>query len=506
MTEKQKILNLIQLYKNDFPLYAESVLKLVDKKGNLIDFNLNPLQQKLHEAIEKQKRETGKVRVIVLKSRKLGISTYTAARNIHLTAFNKHKRSVVITHQSDSTSALFKIYKRFHENLPPFLQPKLKSNNAKEFEFGELDSSIKVATAGSKETGRGETINYLHASEIGFWSNDFEIAAGLMQAVPEAEGTEIIIESTPNGIGNLFHSMWEGAVSGDNSYLPIFFGWNLDPDCSAKVPKNFELSEDEKTYAELWDLSHEQIFWRRTKIKQMGLEKFTQEYPISAAEAFRSTEGNTFIPSDLVIRARKNILPPEPKEMPLILGVDVASSGGDKTCIVWRKGNTMEKYQKFSKLANDEVADQLINIIRKDNPAKVFIDSTGGYGSGVAACMRIRGYDCEEIHFSNSPIDLQYANKRAEMFGELKNWLQSNVSIPDTDEIELDLTCFGYKHNNMSRLVLESKEDVKKRFKRSPDIADALALTFSYPVGPHLSASAQGNWEAMRNRTPDYAW
>ena len=169
MDKKQiAILDLMAKYKNNFPLYGSSVLKVKSNDGRLLPFKFNPLQQKLNDAIEKQKAETGKVRVIVLKSRKLGISTYSAARFIHQTTFNKYKRCAVITHVKDSTDALFDIYKRFYDNLPPFLQPKLKKDNQNEIVFGDLDSSIKVATAGAKETGRGDTFTHFHASEIGF--------------------------------------------------------------------------------------------------------------------------------------------------------------------------------------------------------------------------------------------------------------------------------------------------------------------------------------------------
>jgi hypothetical protein len=496
---------LMQQYQMDLPLYAASVLKLVDKQGNLVEFKLNPLQQKLHDAIETQKANTGKVRVIVLKSRKLGMSTYTAARLTHATAFNKHKRAVVTTHVSDSTNALFRIYKRFHENLPEFLQPTLKRNNARELEFNDLDSSIKVTTAGSKETGRGDTFTHFHASEIGFWPNDYEIAAGLLQSIADVDGTEIIIESTPNGLGNLFHSLWDGAVNGTNGYLPIFFGWSDDPTCTATVPANFQIEPDEKEYARLWKLTDEQVYWRRLKIKQVGIDKFTQEYPISAAEAFRASTDDSFITSEQVLRARKARFPVN-IQSPLILGVDVARSGKDMSCVVWRKGRNIIKYKKYAQLTGDELAYKIVEIIKADNPAKICVDGTGGFGSSVIDCLRMLGYDAEEVHFSSKPNDAKYFNKRAEMYGELRDWLQTEVSIPDEDEIESDLTSFGYKFRG-EKLLLESKEDVKQRIKRSPDVGDAIALTFAVPYNDIANGTISNvKWDAIKKQSPDYAW
>ena len=500
-----QLLALGQLYKEDFPTYASSLLKLVNKQGELVDFNLNPLQLKLHNIIERQKAETGKVRIIVLKSRKLGMSTYVAGRYIHNTVFNPHRRAAVITHVADSTSALFRIYKRFIENLPEFYQPKIKSNNSRDLEFDGIDSSVRVATAGSKETGRGDTFNYLHGSEIGFWPNATEISAGLMQAVPDTIGSEIILESTPNGVGDLFHTTWVEAVNGENGFIPVFFGWNEDPDCALPVPADFKVKDDEKEYAELWKLTPEQIFWRRQKIKQIGAEKFRQEYPLDPAEAFRMSHEGSFISPEAVLKARKSNLPVNEKQ-PLILGVDVARSGKDASCIVWRKGRNIIKYQKYHQLKNDEIAYKIIEIIKKDNPVKVNIDGTGGYGTGVIDFLRDKGYQSEEINFSSRPfINDKYANRRAEIYGELRDWLEGEVSIPDDNEIEQDLTSFGYSHRG-EKLILEAKDDVRKRIKRSPDIGDAIALTFAVPVNEYNSSSANSLWKKIRDRLPDYEW
>ena len=143
----------------------------------------------------------------------------------------------------------------------------------------------------------------------------------------------------------------------------------------------------------------------------------------------------------------------------------------------------------------------------KDSPTKVFIDGTGGYGSGVAACLRLRGYDSEEINFSSSPLDEQYVNRRVEMYGNLRDWLRKEVSLPDNDEVEQDLTSFGYKHTSKGQLQLESKTDVKKRLKRSPDIGDAIALCFTYELGPYITQGINtASWDLIRNRRQCYQW
>lgn len=488
----------------ELPFYGLKCLKVVTNTGELVSFNLNQQQIMVHEKIEEQKRTTGKVRVIILKSRKLGMSTYAAGRFIHLTSLNSHKRAAVITHVADSTNAIFRVYKRFFDNLPVWIKPNIKKNNAKELEFDTLDSSIKVATAGSAETGRGDTVHLLHCSEIAFWPNAEEIAAGLMRSVADVNGTEIIIESTATSVDTLFYRLWTDAEKGLNQYLPIFLPWTVDPTCSLTVPNGYLFESEDIDYQNKYNLTDEQLYWRKTTIRQLGEKKFANEYPISAAEAFSVFDTDSFISRENIVNARKRTIPlPAYRNMPLILGVDVASTGADNTCFVWRRGDCVEKYELFSKLKNEDVAEELVKVINRDKPSKIFIDGTGGYGAGVAAILRLRGHACEEIHFSSKSSNGECVNKRAEMYFNLREWLQREVSIPDDDIIESDLTAVGYKHNLNNLLQMEAKVDIKKRLGRSPDVADALVLTFAYDVGPE---HVNNNWEKFRQRDELYAW
>ena len=185
-----KLLELLAKFKNDFPAYAKSVLKCtrVGEGIGLANLELNSQQKKLHELIERQKKETGRVRVVVLKSRRLGISTYVAGRFTHQLVFSKHRNANVTTHKSDASQTVFKIYKRYLDNLPNILKPNLKSNNTSKVEFDGTDCHIEIATANSPDTGRGSTYHFMHLSEVAAWENGAEICAGLLQTVSEAAG------------------------------------------------------------------------------------------------------------------------------------------------------------------------------------------------------------------------------------------------------------------------------------------------------------------------------
>ena len=188
----------------DFLYFAPRCLSIRTKSGKITPLRLNKAQQYLHAKIEEQRRTLGKVRVIGLKGRQQGFSTYTEARFYHKTCLGFGKRSVVMTHLQDSTEALFEMVNRYHEHMLPELRPPTEAASAKELLFAGRDSGYTVATAGSRGIGRGRTIQYFHASELAFWRNAEDHFAGIGQTVPDERGTEIIIESTANGVGNLF--------------------------------------------------------------------------------------------------------------------------------------------------------------------------------------------------------------------------------------------------------------------------------------------------------------
>jgi hypothetical protein len=157
--------------RSDLPYFAEHALKLRPKSGPLEPFILNPAQRKLHEIIEQQKAKTGRVRVIVLKARQLGVSTYVAARLYQRTIHNPGVRTIIIGHERRASSNLFQIVKRFHEHSPEDTRPSISTSNAEELIFDRMDSGYIVSVATSEGTGRSATAQLLHASEAAFWSD-----------------------------------------------------------------------------------------------------------------------------------------------------------------------------------------------------------------------------------------------------------------------------------------------------------------------------------------------
>lgn len=183
------------------------------------------------------------------------------------------------------------------------------------------------------------------------------------------------------------------------------------------------------------------------------------------------------------------------EKLPLILGVDVARFGDDQTVICARRGRKVYPLSKFRELDTMQVAGHVAAAITKLKPRLVNID-IGAMGAGVVDRLREQGYDVRGVNFGGSPTDkVKYANKRAEMWGELAEWLKDGGEIPDDYELKQDLIGPEYSYTSAQQLLLEKKEAMKKRGLSSPDCADALALTFAAPV----SATAEYGTEINPN-------
>ena len=484
--------------RDDYPHYSGKALKIRTKSGSIEPFGLNPAQIYLHGQLEAQKELTGKVRALVLKGRQQGISTYIGGRFYHRTSHHKGLRCFILTHEQEATNNLFGMVERYHEHCPALIKPSTGASNAKELYFDRLESGYAVGTAGSKAVGRSQTVQLFHGSEVAFWPNAPTHFAGVVQAIPDLPGTEIILESTANGVGGEFHERWQQAEAGIGDYIAVFIPWFWQPEYSRSVPEGFALDEEEQAYADTYELSLNQMVWRRNKIAELKDPMlFKQEYPATAAEAFQMTGHDSFIKAEPVLRARKAEIE---GYGPLIIGADPARFGDDRFALVWRRGRKIIKKESRSKVdvvAGANWIKQVIDV-EKDKPDRVFID-VGGVGAGVYDILNSWGAPYSEIvtpiDFAGSPQEQDDLmpdgslrpgpyNRRAEMWRRSRDWLEEpgGADIPDEDGLQADACSPGYKYNSNSYLLLESKEEMRKRGLRSPDEWDAVALTFAEPV------------------------
>ena len=172
-------------------------------------------------------------------------------------------------------------------------------------------------------------------------------------------------------------------------------------------------------------------------------------------------------------------------EWPLVLGVDIARYGDDQTVIYARKGPAAWKVSSWRELDTMQTAGRVAALIAELNPNQVFVDAIG-IGAGVYDRLRQMGYECviEVISSERAREHLRHANKRAEMWVDMRDWLKKPVAIKPDNETRADLIGPQYGFDASNRYQLEKKEDMKDRGLSSPDDGDSLALTFAEVVVP----------------------
>ena len=500
--EKAKLLRL----KTDFEFFARNCLFIRTKSGEIKPFALNKAQKRLHETIQDIERRKGRVRAVILKGRQMGASTYIQARFYWRLWCGQGLQAFILTHEQPATDNMFAMAGRFHEFIPPFLRPKTKAANAKELAFADNNCSYAVATAGTKGVGRSSTLQLFHGSEVAFWPNAETHIDGAFQAIADASGTERILESTANGIGNVFQRRYVAAERGDSDEEAIFLPWFWD-DGYERDPGDWQPSKDWWDYGKTHKLPIEKLYWAYCKNRDMASAlaespdkpcwKFMQEYPATAQEAFQ-TAGNSFIPSTLISKARKT----EVVGLgPLIIGIDPARGGGDKTGVIDRRGRRLGQHimERWDDADTMVIAGKCHRLITQFRPDAMNID-VGGLGAGIYDRLVEMGHGriVNAVNFGSSALgigptgDEIYANRRAEMWDVMRDWHQhvAGVQIPDDDLIHADLASVVWggdatRWTSANELLLEPKDKIRKRLGFSPDLGDAAALTFAVPVAEY---------------------
>lgn len=324
LTEEQlaKILEI----RKDFYRYCKNNLKIKDKHSRIIPFEPNIPQRVLIDYVLLCIKEKRPVKAIILKARQMGLSTAVEAIIYWWTSTNKNINSVIIGHEESSSKNLYMMFRRYYDHTNPLFKPSIRYNTRTDLSFERFDetgkqvglgSSIKTATAGNKAAGRSDTINLLHASELGEWENGEDLVASLLETVPDEEVMDkpsmMFLESTAKGRGNYFHKEFKLAMAGKNNFMPFFFPWwILDSyERTATWEELGELSDYEKFLVELMKKGHDvagqhievnprripykiSFYRRKAKNFESTPERLTQEYPSTWQEAFIASGKNVF--------------------------------------------------------------------------------------------------------------------------------------------------------------------------------------------------------------------
>ena len=233
--------------------------------------------------------------------------------------------------------------------------------------------------------------------------------------------------------------------------------------------------------------------------RDMPEQAFAREYLCDFAAA---GEDQLISLTDADAAAERKIADGDVIEFPLVVGVDPARFGDDRSVIVLRQGLRMEPPMIFTGIDNMTLAAAVANVIEDRDPDAVFIDS--GAGAGVIDRLLQLGYDVIEVPFGGKAANpALFVNKRTEMWWSVKDWIDMGGAIPARTDLIAELSTPTYWYDAIGKRCLESKDDIKKRLQGggSPDIADALALTFAYPVAKRLPREVR---EKIDPRRPDY--
>jgi hypothetical protein len=315
--------------RHDTPFYAEHCLKIVNERGELVPMRFRPAQRKVYRAAAVQRAAGRPVRLLILKSRRVGVSVSVQAGLFHRATTTANRRGLTVAHDTDTAGELFDISDVFYSHLPEDagaeFKPGLVSRRAspggmKQLVFGEtarskrargelgVNSSLKIDTAKEVQAGRGKTITDLAATEVAFWP-DPRKALSLLNAVFDTPETFVALESTANG-HNWFKARWDRAERGEGGFAAVFIGWQEDENCQRAFDDEEhrarfleeelgrgEYGEDEPHLIKRFGCTPEQLLWRRVTIVDKcdgSLSQFRQEYPSTPLEAFVGSGKHVF--------------------------------------------------------------------------------------------------------------------------------------------------------------------------------------------------------------------
>ena len=355
--DRDKAIEIVRSYCNDFELHAAKCLYIRDHNtSQIVPLALNPPQKICNAVAEKQKAEDGFVRIMLLKARRFGGSTWFQARSYSKVSLYPNRNAFIVAHEQESTSTLFEMAKLMHQRNP--IAPSTVKNNEKALKFdlpnGQgLKSEYRIASADNTSAGRSQGVHFLHASEEAFWRDGDTLLKGLMQTLPDPPAySEVVRESTAQGFGNSFQvdcfkAYGEGRYpyyvkrlcdvaphmpdaknnftfafkDPAQSWVLVFIPWFLHDRYQAQFDtddqrEKFQKLIDQKVYdheekqwidsedkklQSKYGLTLEQLHWRRWAIENKcrgNIRTFLEEYPSTVEEAFLSTGTNVY-PKDL---------------------------------------------------------------------------------------------------------------------------------------------------------------------------------------------------------------
>lgn len=174
--------------------------------------------------------------------------------------------------------------------------------------------------------------------------------------------------------------------------------------------------------------------------------------------------------------------------LPKVMGVDIARFGENSSTICIRQGRKVFDIEILPKQDLMQTAHHVAEAIRRERPIQVFVDGSG-IGAGVVDRLRQLNFPVVDVNGGNSSLNPRFLNKRVEMWWEMREFIEGTCELPKDSKLKEELACVEYDYTDKGRIRLDRKSDIMDEYGFSPDRADALAMTFAYPVADFSDVS-----------------
>ncbi|CAB5170837.1 Phage terminase large subunit [uncultured Caudovirales phage] len=434
--QKNSFIDFLEMYRNDPVLFVKNVLGATPQ----------PWQEDFLRAVARGER-----RISVRAGHGVGKSTACSWALIwHMVTRFPQKSVVTAPTSAQLFDALYAETKSWINKLPPALKELFEVFSDRIVLKDAPESSFISARTSSAE--RPEALAGVHSEHVLLVVDEasavheavFEAAAGSMSG----HAATTIMISNPTRNSGLFYKTHHVLASD-------WFRMHVSCLNSPLVSSDF-VRQIKATYGE-----------------------DSNAYRIRVLGEFALADDDTLIPADLVDSAvDRDIVPPEDEE--IVYGVDVARYGTDRTALCKRRGNVVLEIKSWGGLDLMQTVGTIVNEAKLDNPTEICVD-TIGLGSGVADRLREMGYNVVDVNVAESSAMNPNANKlRDDLWMSVKDWLMTRaVKLPKDETLRHELVAPRYSFTSTGKIVVESKDSMRRRGMRSPDLADALCLTFA---------------------------
>lgn len=349
----------------------------------------------------------------------------------------------------------------------------------------------------------GGALNYYHNDHKLTWRTDAQTCeernSESFAGLHAAHSTPFFIFDEASSIPD---KIWEVREGGLTDGEPMTFDFGNPTRNSGRFYENMQGRY--RQYYRRWFIDSREVAITNKELLDRWIEQYGEDsdfVKVRVKGEFPSMGDLQFISSDVVDKCVGLDVYVSPSD-PVVVGVDVARYGSDESVILTRHGRDAEAipHQRFRGADTMQLAARVVAHAHEHMADAVLIDG-GGVGGGVIDRCRQLGLDVIEINFGNKATQPGYARMRDQCWGNMKKALKDGIRLPDDPDVRSDLVSLEYGYNARNELVIESKDDAKKRGIASPDLGDALALTYAVPIMP-----SRAGYDGMQNTGPQHEY